>query len=602
MEEQADTDKGGSLWFLWVIIAVLTFRVIGNAPRVDGFFTELPNDSAMRLAVIRDLLGGQGWFDMSMSRLGPDDGFDIHWSRLVDGPIAALIWLFDRFTSRDMAEYLALTIWPLAFYAAAVMLAAMVARRLAGQIAGLATGLITALSFAGNRIFKPGAIDHHNVQLVMLLVVVLSLVARNRPGAALAGGLAMALSLAVGVETLPHLALAGVAVALIWLTGGEGERTPTLAFAAGLGVGLPLMFAVSAPASAWAGGYCDAVSMDLVAPVTLGAAGLAMIAATLSNRAFGARLAGLAILGAVVGLITVLAYPACLSNPYDALDPYLRDHWLILVTEAQSLPAILDYAFVPKLYLGYYILALVAAAISLNFASRDREQRAAWLAIALLLLASVVMAYYQVRGVLAATLLAGLPIGCQIAAWRNHWRQTGRPLTAVLALFLLFAALPISWWTIATLATKALTGAPPPAALTGPAPGQDDELPCFTSAAIAQVAALPRGLISANSNLGAQLLLNTPHQVLSAPYHRNQTGMRAELEILLAADEAEAHDNLQAIGADYVVMCSTDPELQGLADFGFEGFGHDLVDGQVPPWLTPIPLSDDSALLAWRVD
>ena len=49
------------------------------------------NDSLLRLVEIRDLIGGQGWFDLHQYRMGPQGGFVMHWSRLVDAPIAAII-------------------------------------------------------------------------------------------------------------------------------------------------------------------------------------------------------------------------------------------------------------------------------------------------------------------------------------------------------------------------------------------------------------------------------------------------------------------------------------------------------------------------------
>ena len=49
------------------------------------------NDSLLRLVQIRDLIGGQGWFDLHQYRMGPDGGFVMHWSRLVDAPIAAIM-------------------------------------------------------------------------------------------------------------------------------------------------------------------------------------------------------------------------------------------------------------------------------------------------------------------------------------------------------------------------------------------------------------------------------------------------------------------------------------------------------------------------------
>src|SRR5882724_5758258 len=49
------------------------------------------NDSLLRLVEIRDLIGGQAWFDLHQYRMGPPGGFVMHWSRLVDAPIAAVI-------------------------------------------------------------------------------------------------------------------------------------------------------------------------------------------------------------------------------------------------------------------------------------------------------------------------------------------------------------------------------------------------------------------------------------------------------------------------------------------------------------------------------
>ena len=51
----------------------------------------LDTDSAMRLAGVRDLLHGQAWFDTSQHRLNTPYGLSMHWSRLVDAPLALLM-------------------------------------------------------------------------------------------------------------------------------------------------------------------------------------------------------------------------------------------------------------------------------------------------------------------------------------------------------------------------------------------------------------------------------------------------------------------------------------------------------------------------------
>ena len=45
----------------------------------------------MRLVQVRDLLQGQGWFDVFLHRMNAPYGLAMHWSRLVDGPLALLV-------------------------------------------------------------------------------------------------------------------------------------------------------------------------------------------------------------------------------------------------------------------------------------------------------------------------------------------------------------------------------------------------------------------------------------------------------------------------------------------------------------------------------
>lgn len=72
------------------------------------------NDDAMRLVEVRDLLAGQSWFDLTQPRLGLEGGTLMHWSRLIDLPIAGLMSMFRPFVGVAQAEILALAIWPMA--------------------------------------------------------------------------------------------------------------------------------------------------------------------------------------------------------------------------------------------------------------------------------------------------------------------------------------------------------------------------------------------------------------------------------------------------------------------------------------------------------
>src|SRR5882757_9611547 len=62
------------------------------APAIrDGVFDAMSTDDAMRLVEVKDLIAGQGWFDLTQHRLDPPAGTPMHWSRLIDLPLAALM-------------------------------------------------------------------------------------------------------------------------------------------------------------------------------------------------------------------------------------------------------------------------------------------------------------------------------------------------------------------------------------------------------------------------------------------------------------------------------------------------------------------------------
>ena len=73
--------------------------------------TLLDTDDAMRLAQLRDWLGGQGWYDLHQWRVAP--GYESHWSRLIDAGLAGTLWFFGLFVDGAFAERLMRTVWPM---------------------------------------------------------------------------------------------------------------------------------------------------------------------------------------------------------------------------------------------------------------------------------------------------------------------------------------------------------------------------------------------------------------------------------------------------------------------------------------------------------
>src|SRR5690349_15434495 len=102
-------------WKLVVLLVWLGFCAwfIFNKWSEIRFFSLGDTDDNLRIAQVRALLQGQGWYDLRQYRLNPPFGANIHWSRLPDLPIAGLILLLRPIFGGAAAERFAVAIAPL---------------------------------------------------------------------------------------------------------------------------------------------------------------------------------------------------------------------------------------------------------------------------------------------------------------------------------------------------------------------------------------------------------------------------------------------------------------------------------------------------------
>ena len=116
-------DLGSPRRLLWtaaaVFLIVAAVLVLAYAGRLASGLGD--TDDAMRLALVRDLLHGRGWYDQSVQRLQPPMGSVMHWSRLIDGGIAALALVLTPLIGAQGAETGARLIWPLLWIIPAVL-------------------------------------------------------------------------------------------------------------------------------------------------------------------------------------------------------------------------------------------------------------------------------------------------------------------------------------------------------------------------------------------------------------------------------------------------------------------------------------------------
>src|SRR3954466_13722638 len=227
-------------------------------------------DDNMRIMQVRGLLHGQGWYDLRQHHLNPPVGFNIHWSRLVDLPIAGLILGLRPVFGGPGGERWAVAIAPLLPYLLLLFSLALTARRLLGPSA-YALAFLT-LFFAGstNGMFMPERIDHHGWQLALLALSVSAIADPKRVRGGLTLGISSALSLAIGLEMMIYIAVMGAAMALFWVADAD-ERDRLRTYAVSLGGATALSFLVFASYANRAA-VCDAFSPVWLSDVVLGGA------------------------------------------------------------------------------------------------------------------------------------------------------------------------------------------------------------------------------------------------------------------------------------------------------------------------------------------
>jgi hypothetical protein len=544
-------------------------------------------DDNMRIMQVRGLLAGQGWYDLRQYRLNPPYGADIHWSRLVDLPIAGLKLALAPLIGGPSAEKAAVAIAPLLPMGVAMTAVAVTARRL---IAPGAFALAIAILLCGHSargMWAPLRIDQHGWQLALLAVSVAGLVdpKRARGGAAL--GLASALSLVIGLEMLLYLALIGGIAVILWVRdAAEGRRLATygasLAGGAALGFLLFASYANRAP-------VCDALSPVWLSTVAAGGA-VAVALAFLRLRGWPLRLAAAAIGGAALAAGFVLAWPHCLGR-LEGASPELVQLWLGNVREAR--PIYMHGYATATAIAALPVAGLIGYAVMLWRHRRDGAKRVAWAATAAPALLAAALLLWQSRAGPAAQLLA-VP-GATALAWLVIARIFASRFLPVRVLGTVLAFLLVS----GILTQQALTLIPQKPKPGMKAVNKANNL-CPTLWALKPVGQVPRGQVLTFVDLGPRLITVTHHDAVAGPYHRNG---RDIIDVMRAwrdsADNARATIERRRI--DYVLICPGLSESTVYASQAKDGFYMQLIRGRIPPWLEPVPLPAKSPYRMWRV-
>lgn len=579
---QDEIDRNWRQWVMIVWLAVTGWYLYDRWGQIR-WWSLGDTDDNIRLMQVRAWLDGQGWYDLRQYRLNPPGGFDIHWSRIVDLPIAGLILFFRLFTTPAWAERIACGLAPLLPLSVVMLALSATLRRLVSPFAWpVGLGLLLCAN-ATMLMYMPMRIDHHGWQLAMLAVTVAGLCDPHaRRGGALVG-LASAVSLAIGLEMLPYAAMAGAILTLRWVW--DRAEAPRLAvYALTLGGGSAAGFAAFASNANYAM-RCDALTPVWLS-VTVVAGALLFVMARINPASRAARLGLAVVAGGIIAGGFASLFPQCLTRP-EQVSPELQRNWLNNVREAKPiykhpLRVALPMAIMPV----FGMIGAIAAAI--------RYRTMGWTAIALFTGFACAMLLWQVRAAPAGQMLAVPGIAALLwmaLPWINRLRS---PLLRVPVMV---AALLLPTGIVAGLILKKLPAAQANAYAqrVNRATGQ-----CVRTSVLTRVNAYPKATVFTFVDLGPRLIVTTHHNAIAGPYHRNGDAI-LDVQHAFQGNEVQARAIMKRHGATLLLICPDMAESTNYRARAPGGFYDRMAHGWVPDWLTPLPLPKGSPLRLYRI-
>jgi hypothetical protein len=568
----------------WLVACLIL--IAANASEIAALAFPDPDDT-LRLLQVRDWLAGQSWFDLRQYRMNAPEGAPMHWSRLVDIPIAAVILLLRPFVGTASAELAALVAVPLLTLAVVMTLVAKVTRRLLDREHSVLAAFVVPVPMAVAIQLKPMRIDHHGWQMALAMAALLAMLDPNRRRSGVMAGAAAAIWLAISMEGLPFAVALVALAALRWLIDPEeGERL--VATTGALAAMSLLLFALTKDSAGWIATFCDALSPVHLAVLALGAVGSAAIV-RVAPRPTAVKVACLALLGvAGAGLMRWIA-PQCAAGPFETLDPLVYNFWYLNVHE--GLPVWRQQPEIAVIMLAFPLIGLFGTWRC--FAHTDGERRVAWGTMLFMLAAAILTAIFVMRASAVANLVA-IPGG--LALFRSTLERARKIRSLPLRLSMTIASLAI----IAPGQALALGNRLAAAKASASAPGEARPQRCIDRGDVEALRSLPAGDIAAPLDIGPSIIVLTQHRIIASAHHRNDKAMRDTIQIFLSEPTA-ARALMARRSVDYVVVCPGLPETNLYRMQNSRGLWAELDGGRTPQWLEPVRLPGVKRLLVWRV-
>ena len=567
---------------LWLCIsAVMIFAGWDNIVSRGGW----DPDDKLRMVQLRDFLSGQSWFDITQYRMNGDTGAPMHWSRLIELPLALIIFLLSPLIGQPAAEMVAGTLVPLLGLGLVAYLIGQITTHLATREAGLVAVLITLISPALLMQFRPMRIDHHGWQIVMAVLALWTVFWPNKKWGGIILGLALAVWLHISLEGAPLTAAFFLLLGWRWIfEKAHGQRLIwTITSFAGASFAI---FLGTQSSGLGAAAYCDTISPPHIAAIALAAA-IMLPAIMKTPKDWRIRMGAAALAGiAAIGTLLLLA-PQCSAGAFGNLDPLVRDYWYAHVNE--GLPVWHQKARIAISLLAAPICGFVAIFFVIREAmgkQRSEIRVAAFFVIYAALLSLLVFRTVSVASAFAIPLVALL-----IVSLFHRYRRSRLPVRRVGLVAAMLALL------VPGAVASQIFGLIIPKAPTGQAELNSRECQSVTS--VSALAGLPKARILAPFDMGPTILLITKHEVLASSHHRNERAMHDHIAIFLSPPE-KSRSIVAKNGITHVAVCADEAEMGNYKRKNAGGLWAQLDKGKTPGWLEPMQSVGDNIKL-WRV-
>lgn len=380
----------------WLLLAgfLSALLMLGISPNGDG-------DDLLKMQEIRHAMTGPSLFDRTIPGVSQPEPMISHWPWIADAPYALVAWPLQHVLGLETALQAAAFVVPLLLLGTALTVLYRTFDALDFSWPGAILIVAAFVSLTSLAEFQPGRIDYHNIQMLLLCVVVLATIRGGARCAAVCGG-AMALSFAISSEIAPFLMVPMGWFTLRMLSNQKAAAQEVRAFGLALGIGALIAFlGVTLPQG---GDFtaCDRYAAPHL--LALGGAGLTFLLAGSLPASGALRVGVIAIGGAISAAALLVIFPNCLDGPYGALSPYLRETWLQNIEQEMSLFAAPDALSGGRF--GKLALAFLGAGAVVMRACRDRGAERAWLVLAVYCAIGLVLSLFYVRYLRFLPLLA----------------------------------------------------------------------------------------------------------------------------------------------------------------------------------------------------